>query len=213
MQIVQAVKDGLKGKKTMLSGKCDREERDIENMITEWSARYRIILMSRELLSKYRERIKTRQSQENPEQYPMLAKGNAEDYDLLLKKTGRIEQMHWLCESAEIFPDLYNESAAFEMERFLNKILSGNGVKPFMLGLDRKDTLTCMNMLTRIMVDYVDYEGLEELECSENKIEDFSVSLKTQIEHFAAYIREGNPITLYMRDAPKQIDREESLET
>jgi len=136
-----------------IKGEIELLNDDIGYMISEWSIRYKFIEQSISLLNK---------KEISNEKLPSLINSN-NDLKLGIKNENNFGLSHNICNSSELIDVFENNEAQFELELFVNKILSHNDIEPFLFKLEREDSLKVSNLFAKYILENYNQNHIEEL--------------------------------------------------
>jgi hypothetical protein len=146
-------------------------ERELTLDITEWQSRYQYAMSSSNLLDQY---VETRQSVDSSPLVPaqLLTKSTAADLKLTLQATDEFVLIEHVTQMCDFMPGFKNREAANEKHLMLSKILEVNGLPQFLLKLDPQKSQVATNMLSSLILQYVQAQDIPRVLSGEIKLSD-----------------------------------------
>lgn len=118
-------------------------EDKLEGLITDWWGRYKLFKMCLDLINEKKDEGDNR----------LITYGNDQDFKFTISNTNHLEFVKEIAQSTEILSvDIGNKGPENELKEIMNVILSESGVKPFLLGLPKENSLRITNLVAEAMV-------------------------------------------------------------
>lgn len=148
-------------------------ERELTLDITEWQARYQYAMSSSNLLEKYVEARHSVQSS-SPLPVPLLTKSSAAELELTLQTADEFVLIDHVTQMCEFMSGFKNREVVHEKHLILSKILEENGLPQFLLKLDSKKSLVAANMLSSLILQYVQAQDIPRVLAGEIKLSEIT---------------------------------------
>lgn len=141
----------------LIRGQADVEERQLNDMLTEWWHRMKLYEASVHKLDDYRGYLAGKKSGDENTQLMLIADRSSDDLSFSFKQATQLELEHFLSTCAELIPDyaLESRSAALDLEMAVGKFLAINEQKDltnlyFTMNDDQR--LTAANLAVEMML-------------------------------------------------------------
>lgn len=146
-------------------------ERELTLDITEWQARYQYAMSSSNLLDQY---VEARHSVQSSTLLPapLLTASSAADLKLTLQATDEFVLIEHVTQMCDFMPGFKNREAVHEKHLMLSKILEENGLPQFLLKLDAQKSQVAANMLSSLILQYVQAQDIPRVLSGEIKLSD-----------------------------------------
>jgi hypothetical protein len=146
-------------------------EKDLTLDISEWQSRYSYAMQSSEKLEEYlRQRMKINRTDTLPA--PLFTVSSAEDLKVTLQETDDFGLLEHVTQMYEFVPGFKNREATLDKHRILSKLLQENGMNNFLLPLDDEHAEAAGNLLSALIMEYVDAQDRTRLFNGEMKLSD-----------------------------------------
>jgi len=164
-----------------LKGEIELLNSDISILVSEWSIRYKFVEQSLSLLNKNKE---NNDLEENVNNKPTLLNSN-NNLKLGISEENDFGLSYNICSTSELIEEFDNNEAQYELELFVNKILSHNNIEPFLFRLEREESLKVSNIFAKYILENYNNNHIEELIKGKSKLENNKINeIKSLIKNF-----------------------------
>lgn len=178
-----------------IKGEIELLNNDISILVSEWSIRYKFIEQSLSLLNKNNNKIDNNENNLNSENLDLNGLDKKNDKPILLNSNNNLKLSiseendfglsYNICNSSDLIEEFDNREAQYELELFVNKILSHNNIEPFLFRLEREESLKVSNMFAKYILENYNNNHIEELIKGKSKLENSKISeIKNLITNF-----------------------------
>ena len=157
-KVMDAEDAGMVGQAEIFRGQQDVEERQLNDMLTEWWHRMRFYEASRQKLAAYRASLKGDQQTESNQGVTVFPEGDAlPEPDWAVSRATELELKHFLSTCAEFLPEgtLDAQVAKQDIEIAVAKFLAINGkgdLAAMLFTLDEDERLTAANLTVELLL-------------------------------------------------------------
>jgi hypothetical protein len=178
-KILDAEDAGNRRQANIFAGQADTEERQLNDMLTEWWHRMRFYEASIRKLDEYNERVRTKDTSQKTgnsgEKLQLFTRATQGEIECSFERASDIELAHFLSTVTEFFPEFISseESSSQDIENAVGKILTLNDsdMAKLYFKLTDEQRLTAANLTISLMLESVGPD-------TTNQIIDASVGLK-----------------------------------
>jgi hypothetical protein len=163
-------------------GQIELTNEEISNMIGEWGIRYKFIQKSLTLLNDKEK--KNSNNTENTKDKSNILICHSNKLNLGISDTNDFGLAFNICKNNELIEEFENNEAQYELEFFINKILSNNDLEPFLYKLDREESLKVSNIFSKYILENYNYNHIEELIKGKIKLENDKIKELTSLISF-----------------------------
>ena len=164
-RIIEAADTGESSTARVLSGQCDIEERQLNDMLTEWWHRMRFYAASIEKLDEYRAALASGSTEDAIDLtgHYLLTKSSEEDIQFVFRKSTDLELKHFISTCAEILPSFYDGETCAQQDielavgRFL-AVSEDSDLAALFFKLTPEQRLTAANLTVEMMSAAHGYE-------------------------------------------------------
>lgn len=202
-ELIDYEDSGRRGQARQTRSRIELLERELEIDLLEWQARHSYAMSSSALLEEY---IATRDDVLNAESLPvaLLTSNSEEQLKLTLQEADEFVLLDHVTQMANILPGYKNREASMEKQAILTKLLVDNGLPPFLLSLDRSQAEVAGNLMSSMLLEFVEAQDRARLFANEIKLGDLPAAeerLKKITAEFAPVLpdRRLEPIPIPIR--------------
>lgn len=135
--------------------------RELAIDVEEWTARYNYATRSVSLIDSY---LASRASVEgSAPQLPVLTRGTASELKVTLEQSHEFALLDQITQMSDFVTGFTNTEAGLEKNHVLSKMMTANGISPFLLNLNDKQAHEAGNLLSALVLQQVRAQELDEV--------------------------------------------------
>lgn len=139
---------------SQIKGEIELLNDSISMLISEWSIRYKYIEKSIDMLNNSK-------SKKQDDNIQLVSSGDK--INLGIENTNDFGLAYHICNTSTLIDEFDNSEAQFELEFFINKILSNSSIAPFMYRLSREESLKANTQFAQHLLSVYNETQIEEL--------------------------------------------------
>lgn len=157
-----------------LRDRCDLLNRELDIDVAEWAARYKYAVQSITLMDEYlkaKNRIIATDS--DTPHVPMMTASAPLELKFSLESAHEFSLLDQITQTAEFNPGFPNREAELEKHQILSKMMTVNGIKPFLLSLSDLQAREAGNLLSALLLQQVNAQDLDEVLNGKKPLENY----------------------------------------
>lgn len=168
-QLIEFEDTGMKAEARRVRDRIEYLERELQLDLTEWTNRYSYAMASSELLDKYwAKRSDIAESNNLPA--PLLTASSAEELKLTLQHSHEFVLIDHVTQLCDFMPGFQNREARAEKTAMLSKVLAENGMRAFLMMMDREKAAVASDLMSTLLLQYVNAQDIDQVLSGEMKL-------------------------------------------
>lgn len=182
--LIEQTDDGQHSKGRQTRSRIEALERELTIDIAEWQSRYAYAMSSSNLLDEYvATRAKLAHDKSLPA--PLLTASSEADLHVTLQETHEFVLIDHVTQMVDFLPGFKNREAVQEKHLILSRVLEANNLPQFLLQLDPEQSETAANLMSSLILQYVQAQDLTPVLSGERKLVEIP-GLHADVKHMAA---------------------------
>ena len=149
------------GKARKIRDRVDLLNRELAIDIEEWISRHRFAEQSIALLDQYI--AASAPFVENSKHLAILTNGNSRELKITLEETHEFALLDQITQMCDFVTGFQNREAEFEKHLILSKMLTANGMKPFLLSLNEHQAREAGNLMSALLLQQIKSQDLDDV--------------------------------------------------
>lgn len=162
-QRIDAEDGGNQRKARELRDRVDILNRELEIDVNEWAARYHYAERSVALMDEYLSAKQRVKATDGSVPVPILTSSSAPELKVTLEQAHEFALLDQITQMSDFTTGFKNREAELEKNTILSKMMTANGMKPFLLGLNEEQAHEAGNLLSAILLQQVRGQELDEV--------------------------------------------------
>lgn len=157
-----------------LRDRCDLLNRELDVDVAEWAARYKYAVQSIALMDDYlKAKNRIIATDTNTPYVPMMTASAPLELKFSLESAHEFSLLDQITQTSEFNPGFPNREAELEKHQILSKMMTANGIKPFLLSLSDQQAREAGNLLSTLLLQQVNAQDLDEVLNGKKPLENY----------------------------------------